>query len=232
MHHSFWLQRWQEKRIGFHLDTINPYLSKYLSKLGQPQDSHVFVPLCGKSHDLYYLHQQGFQVTGNELSRLAVKDFYTEQQLIASKSVIFSENSDGDQVELIHWNSPEVDIICGDFFALNKDQLTEITAVYDRAALVALPVEMRENYVGKLLEILPEKTSILLVTLDYDETEKRGPPFSVTEDEVFKLYGTDFDIECLEVSDIRPEERSERSQNMSYFNERVFLLNKHSSTRP
>ena len=231
MHHSFWLQRWQEKRIGFHLDTINPYLSKYLSKLGQPGNSHVFVPLCGKSHDLHYLHQQGYQVTGNELSCLAVKDFYTEQQLIASKSVIFSKNLVQEQVELAHWHSPEVDIICGDFFALNKDQLTEITAVYDRAALVALPLEMRENYVAKLLEILPEKTSILLVTLDYDETEKQGPPFSVTEDEVVKLYGAHFDIECLEVSDIRPEERSERSQNMSYFNECVFLLNKHSSPR-
>ena len=224
MHHSFWLQRWQEKRIGFHLDTTNPYLSKYLSRLGAAENSHVFVPLCGKSHDLHYLYQQGYRVTGNELSELAVKDFYTEQQLIASKSAIFNENSVGEQVELSHWNSPEVDIICGDFFAMSKDQLHDITTVYDRAALVALPAEMRRKYVKKLLEILPQQVTILLVTLDYDETEKQGPPFSVSEEEVMQLYSTDFTIECLEVADIRPEDRSSRSQNMTYFNERVFLL--------
>ncbi|MBE9525663.1 MAG: thiopurine S-methyltransferase [Proteobacteria bacterium] len=228
MHHSFWLQRWQQGRIGFHLDATNPYLSKYLSKLGQPENSHVFVPLCGKSHDLYYLHQQGYRVTGNELSCLAVKDFYTEQQLIASKSVIFNENSDGDQVELTHWQSAEVDIICGDFFALKKEQLTEITTVYDRASLVALPSNMRKKYVKKLLEILPEKVSILLVILDYDENEKQGPPFSVTEEEVYQLYQSHFSIKCLEIADIKVENRSPRSQNMSYFNERVFLLKRDS----
>lgn len=44
MHHSFWLQRWQENRIGFHLDTTNPYLSK----LGQPENSHVLCPYVVK----------------------------------------------------------------------------------------------------------------------------------------------------------------------------------------
>ncbi|RLA18645.1 MAG: thiopurine S-methyltransferase, partial [Gammaproteobacteria bacterium] len=164
------------------------------------------------------------RVTGNELSCLAVKDFYTEQQLIASKSVIFNENSDGDQVELTHWHSQEVDIICGNFFALKKEQLTEITTVYDRVALVALPSDMRKKYIKKLSEILPKKVSILLVSLDYDENEKQGPPFSVTEEEVYQLYQSHFSIKCLEIADIKVENRSPRSQNMSYFNESVFLL--------
>ncbi|MCU7836391.1 MAG: thiopurine S-methyltransferase [gamma proteobacterium symbiont of Taylorina sp.] len=224
MQHSYWLQRWQEKRIGFHLDAANPYLSSYLPLLGHSEDSHVFVPMCGKSHDLYYLHQQGYRVTGNELSDLAVKDFYTEQQLKASKSVLFDENSKTEQVELMLWTSPEVDIICGDFFALNKEQLHDITAVYDRGSLVALPYKMRKKYVKKLLKIVPKKVPILLVTLDYDEKEKKGPPFSVTEEEVFQLYSRYFDIRCLEIADIKPEKRSSRSQNMSYFNERVFFL--------
>jgi len=163
-------------------------------------------------------------VTGNELSDLAVRDFYTKQQINASNSVIFCENSSTKQTGLTYWNSPEVDILCGDFFSLNKNQLTDITAVYDRASLVSLPSEMREKYVKKLLDILPEKSSILLVTLDYDENEKQGPPFSVTEEEVFELYNEYFEVKCLEVAEIKPEDRSPRSQNMSYFNERVFFL--------
>ncbi|MCW8933076.1 MAG: thiopurine S-methyltransferase [Gammaproteobacteria bacterium] len=226
MHHSFWHQRWQEQRIGFHLDKINSYLSKYWHKFDVPDQSHVFVPLCGKTNDLLFFHQQGHRVIGNELSTLAVQDFYTEQQLNASKTIISSEKNFQGQSEVTLWSSPEVDILCGDFFALEKDYLPDISVVYDRAALVALPSEMREKYVEKMLTLLPKKVSMLLLTLDYDEKEKQGPPFSVTEEEVYRLYGEHFDIELLEVADINEESRSPRSQNMSYFNERVFLLEK------
>ncbi|MCU7939526.1 MAG: thiopurine S-methyltransferase [gamma proteobacterium symbiont of Bathyaustriella thionipta] len=224
MHHSFWHQRWQEQRIGFHLDKVNPYLSKYWHRLEVLEQGCVFVPLCGKSHDLLFFHQQGQKVLGNELSSLAVQDFYTEQRLNASKTIISSKNNSSNETELIRWSSPQVDILCGDFFALEKDYLSDITIVYDRAALVALPSDMRQFYVKKLLQILPEKIKILLLTLDYDENEKQGPPFSVTEEEVYQLYGKNFSIELLEVTDIAAEQRSPRSQNMSYFNERVFLL--------
>ena len=224
MHHSFWHQRWQEQHIGFHLDKINPYLSKYWHRLEVSEQGRVFVPLCGKSHDLLFLYQQGHKVVGNELSSLAVQDFYTEQQLNASKTIISSEKKLSDETALTLWDSPEVAIYCGDFFALKKGYLSDISAVYDRAALVALPREMRENYVKKMLEILPQKVKILLLTLDYDENEKQGPPFSVTEEEVYRLYGDYFSIELLEVADIAAEQRSPRSQNMSYFNERAFFL--------
>ncbi len=224
MHHSYWHQRWQEQRIGFHLDKVNPYLSKYWHRLKLEEQSRVLVPLCGKTKDLHFLYQQGFRVLGNELNTLAVQDFYTEQQLNASKTIISDEKNVSNQTELTLWNSPEVDILCGDFFALKKDYLHDITAVYDRAALVALPLEIREKYVQKLLELLPQKISMLLLTLDYDEKEKQGPPYSVTEEEVYRLYGEYFEIELLEVADISADSRSPRSQNMSYFNERVFLL--------
>jgi len=118
-----------------------------------------------------------------------VQDFYTEQQLNASKKVISSEKNYSGTSEMILWESPEVDILCGDFFALKNEHLYDISAVYDRAALVALASEMREKYVKKMLTLLPEKVSMLLLTLDYDENEKQGPPFSVTEQEVYRLYG-------------------------------------------
>jgi thiopurine S-methyltransferase len=224
MHHSFWHDRWQEQRIGFHLDKVNPYLSKYWHRINATEQSRVFVPLCGKSNDLLFFQQQGCRVIGNELSTLAVQDFYTEQQLNASKTIISSEKKISQESELTLWASPEVDILCGDFFVLKKEHLSDISVVYDRAALVALPAEMREKYVKKILSLLPKKVTMLLLTLDYDENEKQGPPFSVTEDEVYRLYGGHFDIELLEVAEISSKNRSPRSQNMTYFNERAFLL--------
>ncbi len=224
MHSSFWHQCWQEQRIGFHQNKINSYLSKYWPNLNVPENSRVFVPLCGKSLDLCYFPQQRLKVLGNEISTLAVQDFYTEQQLNASKTVISDKNSALGQSVMTLWQSEDIDIICADFFDLKKEQLLDIKAIYDRAALVAFTPEMRRKYVHKMLEILPDKVSMLLLTLDYNEAEKQGPPFSVTQDEVFELYEPYFSIELLEVSEIAPQQRSPRSQNMSYFNERIFLL--------
>mgnify|MGYP001828449279 CR=1 FL=1 len=226
MQHSYWLERWHENRIGFHLDSFNPFLEKYWERLKLPENSRVFVPLCGKSKDLIFLHQQGHQVLGNELSPLAVKDFYTEQQVNASKSVISAKNPSTGQPNLQHWISEKVDILCGDFFSINKEQLADITAVYDRGALVALPPKMRVDYVSKLLEILPRKVSMLLLTLEYDEKLKQGPPFSVSEDEVRTLFGEQFNIELLVVEDITEEQRSPNSQQLSYFRERAWLLSR------
>ena len=226
MQHSFWLERWRDNRIGFHLEHINPFLAAYWSRLHLPQDSKVFVPFCGKSKDLLFLHQQGHKVIGNELSPLAVNDFYTEHQLNASKSDISGENSSVPEKPLQLWQSDKVDIFCGDFFSLEKEQLADISAVYDRAALVALPSKMRQNYARKMLQILPQKVCMLLLTLEYDDTEKQGPPFSVTEEEVSRLYGQQFEIELLEVKDINEAQRSSRSQHLSYLREKVYLLNR------
>jgi len=74
------------------------------------------------------------------------------------------------------------------------DDLKHIRLVYDRAALIALPPEMRKGYVDHLTAIIPDDTRILLITLDYDSSEMQGPPFNVTDDEVFRLYGEDYEI--------------------------------------
>ncbi len=224
MHHSFWHQCWQEQRIRFHQQKINSYLEKYWHRLKDAAPGRVFVPLCGKSLDLLFFHQQGYKVLGNELSSLAVQDFYTEQQLNASKTIISSEKNSQDGTGLVYWKSKQVDILCADFFTLDKCYLYDISMVYDHSSLVALPLKMREKYVKKLLQLLPEKVKILLLTLDYDEDETQGPPFSVTEEEVYHLYQHDFNIELLEVNNIHEAQRSPHPQNMPCFNERVFLL--------
>lgn len=225
MQPDYWHQRWRDKEIGFHQDEINPFLVKYWSKLGLEKGARVLVPLCGKSNDMLFLAARGYEIVGNELSSVAVEQFFATAGGEVKQQKIFLENSISGTDKMYLWQG-EVSILQGDFFDLDKTITGDIQAVYDRAALVALPQEMRKAYVRHLISLVPDKVSILLVTLEYDQSEKAGPPFSVSELEVRQLFEPDFSVELLECLDISEEMRSVRSQNLSFFRETVYLISR------
>ncbi len=212
----FWLARWREGKLGFHQEEINPYLQRFWPSLQVPAANSVFVPLCGKSHDLLWLHQQGHPVVGVEISELAVRSFFTEQGLC------FTREKRG---TFTRFYAHDVELLCGDFFDLRPPELAGVTAVYYRAALIALPPQMRQYYVAHLYNfLLPGKVSALLVTLEYPPNEMEGPPFSVTEKEVRKLFQPEFRIELLEEQDILETTPFFREQGLTALNEKAFRL--------
>jgi thiopurine S-methyltransferase len=179
MEPDFWHQRWQQNQIGFHQGEVNPYLRQYWSALNVAAPARVLVPLCGKSLDLCWLLQQGYQVEGVELSELAVRAFFEEQGIAAQRI------TRGDwQV----WESDSLRLWCGDFFKLHAELLGRIDAVYDRAALIALPAAMRQQYVQHI-QALVGSVPHLLITLEYPQAQMDGPPFSVEHAEVEALFG-------------------------------------------
>ncbi len=189
MEAQFWHDRWTANQIGFHQTEINRHLQSYWSRLNAPKGSTIFVPLCGKSLDMLWLLEQGYRVFGVELSTLAVEAFFTENQLSAKQETVGA---------FTRWKLDELEIWCGDFFQLTAEDLSHVTAVYDRASLIALPPEMRQAYQQQLLSILPPQIAILLITLNYPQHLVKGPPFSVPEKEVYSLYQADFNIELLD----------------------------------
>ncbi|HEY9541867.1 MAG TPA: thiopurine S-methyltransferase [Luteimonas sp.] len=194
---DFWQQRWRDNRIGFHRDGVLPLLEKHWPSLGLATGSRVFVPLCGKSLDMAWLAARGHRVLGVELSPLAVGQFFDENGLAPTKR----ESPLG-----THFTAGPIEIICGDAFALDAQTLADCAAVYDRAALIALPRPMRDVYVGELHARLPVGCRGLLVTLEYPPDEKAGPPFPVDAAEVERLYGRDWEVEQLERRDILASE--------------------------
>jgi thiopurine S-methyltransferase len=119
-----------------------------------------------------------------------------------------------------------IEIICGDAFALDADALRDCTAVFDRAALIALPPDLRRRYAGELYARLPTGCRGLLITLDYPQHEKDGPPFSVPEDEVHALYARDWQIEQLECRTIPPEHPGYVGGALSRLDTAVYSLQK------
>ncbi|HEY0503027.1 MAG TPA: thiopurine S-methyltransferase [Lysobacter sp.] len=190
---DFWRRRWRDGQIGFHQDVPTPLLLKHWPSLGVPSGTRVFVPLAGKTLDMAWFAAQGYRVLGVELSQLAVDAFFAEHGLEPERR----ESRYG-----THYSAGGIELILGDAFALDVEVLAECTAVFDRAALIALPPDLRQRYARELYARLPTGCDGLLITLEYPQHEKAGPPFSVDEAEVRGHYARDWNVEVLERRDI------------------------------
>lgn len=218
MKNEFWLERWEREETGFHQDEINPYLCQYWQDLHAAHGGEVFVPLCGKSRDMLWLRKQGHRVLGVELSAIAVQAFFRENGLIPQRATSGKFDC---------YEADGIRILCGDFFDLGKDDLAQVSSVYDRASLIALPPEMRERYVRHLAGILTPATKILLITFDYPQPEMPGPPFAVTAGEVEALYQGRAGVRLLAQLDVLPQNPRFRERGLSSLQENVFLLELH-----
>ncbi len=177
MDKNFWLERWKNNEIAFHLHDANPLIVKYFKELWLEKGDRVFVPLCGKTLDIGWLLYQGYRVVGAELAESAIV------QLFADLKVTPQISQKGKHK---HYAAENIDIYVGDIFELSADQLGVVgvvDAVYDRAALVALPEEMRHVYVEHLMDITDQAPQ-LLITYEYDQSKIPGPPFSISGDEL------------------------------------------------
>ena len=189
MEREFWLERWRLNQIGFHQADYNERLLRHWSALKVPADAQVFVPLCGKSRDMWWLASRGHSVIGVEIASTAVEAFFAEASAPHDR-----RHSD----KFVAYEGDRVRIFCGDFFDLGGAQLRDVRGVFDRAALVALPPPLRRRYCDHLLEVLPVGTAILLLTLEYDQKKVDGPPFAVLREEVDALYGSRCSIYLLD----------------------------------
>lgn len=189
---DFWIERWQKGEIGFHQAGGNDLLSKHWPGLGVAPGSTVLVPLCGKSLDMVWLAGQGYKVIGVELSPLAADDFFREQGVEAETHTAgpFMVRSAG-----------PISIWCGDIFELPAAAVSEVAAVYDRAALVALPPTLQARYARTLRSILPGEARILLIGLSYPDGQIAGPPFSTPLTQVEELFGATYNIGIRETRD-------------------------------
>ncbi|QZD69626.1 MULTISPECIES: thiopurine S-methyltransferase [unclassified Pseudomonas] len=214
MQPEFWHKKWESNQIGFHQPEVNPYLQRHWPDLAIPAQARVLVPLCGKSLDLLWLAGRGHRVLGVELSEKAVEDFFREQQL---QPQISEEGS------FKVYRAGAIELWCGDFFSLTAADVAGCTALYDRAAVIALPQAMRERYAAHLQGLLPTCRG-LLVTLDYDQSQMPGPPFSVDDAEVQRLLGSAWRVEMLEEQDILGDSWKFVQAGVTRLEERVYRI--------
>lgn len=180
-----WLQLWREQRLDFHERVANRFLTRFWPGMDHRQGSRVFVPLCGKSQDMIWLAGQGHEVIGVELSPIAVKAFFKENGLRPVKRRVAG---------FTRWQHGRISILCGDYFALTRATLGQVDTVYDRAALTALPADVRRLYVAHLQGLTAADTDVFLLTVEDGEDDvPTDQPLRVDE-EIEALYAAAFDI--------------------------------------
>lgn len=215
MQADFWLQRWREGRTGFHRDAPMPLLVKHWPALDLPTGSRALVPLAGKTLDMLWLREQGCRVLGVELSPLAVQQFFDEHDLHAD----VHESPLG-----VHHVVGNIEIIQGDVMALDDATLATCDAIYDRAAIIALPAPLRERYAREVYARLPPRCRGLMITLEYPQHEMDGPPFSVDADNIHMLLGDKWQTQLLERRDILASQPGFQHEGVTELHTGVYRL--------
>ena len=187
MDSNFWHQKWESNEIGFHQRAVNPLLAEYINTLSLAEGDRLFLPLCGKTLDIAWLLSKGYRVAGAELNKPAVEQLFSELGIEPRISTLGN---------LDCYSAENIDIFVGDIFELSSETLGGVDAIYDRAALVALPDQMRNKYRSHLLEITHSAPQLLL-TFEYDQTVMEGPPFSISPDDVKQYYSDKYSLSLL-----------------------------------
>ncbi len=201
---EFWHAKWEKGEIGFHQPEVNSLLATYLDTIELDSNSRIFVPLCGKTLDISWLLSQGYRVVGAELNALAIEQLFDE---LAIKPTIASIGiaSTG---KIKHYVSDRLEVFVGDIFDLSQKMLGGVDLVYDRAALVALPLGMRKDYTAHLISI-SQQAPQLLVCFEYDQAVMEGPPFSIKRKEVEQHYQSNYQLTLL-ASEQMPEKLKDK----------------------
>lgn len=221
MDHAFWIDRWQKADTGFHRANPHRLLTTYWPQMALAPASGVFVPLCGKSSDMTWLAAQGHKVIGSELSPIAVDAFFKDQGLTP-------------QVEphgaLVHKSADAYHLWQGDILQLTPAHVGTIAAVYDRAALVALPTEMQWRYTALLATLMPAGGKLFLISLSYDQGEMDGPPFSMPAETIRSLFADKFDIDHVNTNPEALEESGNlKKRGLSKLTETLQILTRRST---
>ena len=227
---QYWQQKWDEGKIGFHQKQVNKQLVTFwpdviTADADQPGNANscIFVPLCGKSLDMLWLHQQGHAVFGIDLSTKAVQGFFDDNQLRYKKDEV-----DGFQRFTGSGEADGITLLAGDFFKLTPPMVSHCNILYDRAATIAMPPAMRGDYTGHLAMLMRPGSRGLLVTISYDQSRMDGPPFSVTDDNLRDLLGKSFDLAELAHHSGPERVGNLAERGLETLDERVYLLSRKS----
>lgn len=198
------------------MEQVFPLLKMYWPHLHLAANATVVVPLCGMSLDIQWLIKQGHYIIGVDVSPKAIRS------LMQTHAQPFEKSSKG---QFDRYKSTSLELWCGDFFKLQKEWLPPVDAIYDKAALIALPPALRKKYARTIQNLTEPHTQIFLNCFEYEQNEMSGPPFAVFRDELEASYGEQFSINLLHSHSLLEELTTFHQRGLrSYLIEKIYHL--------
>jgi len=212
---SFWQKCWQRNTLGFHQETVHPFIEQFLLPQLTTATQHVFVPLCGKSLDMLWFAKR-MKVSGAELSEIACRSFFQERELPYQEDQYDSFNV---------FSFENIKLWQGDFFKLSPKSIEKNDWIYDRAAIIALPQEMQQQYAQHLSRFISDNTTLFLISLEFPQEELEGPPFSIPSSKIKQLF-SHYEVNCIAENELEDKKFAQRTFNVNKLVERLYLIKK------
>lgn len=177
---DLWIRLWKDQNTEFHQPEVNRFLQRFWPPRPDGAERRVFVPFCGMSLDMIWLAAQGDHVVGVELSPIAVRRFFDENELEVTSVQIG---------EFQCFQAGRISVLCGDYFRLNRSILGPVDVIYDCTSLSALAEESRAPYIAHMRSLVDPGTQVLLLTIVDSEPGASPSSLHEVEPEVRLLYG-------------------------------------------
>lgn len=199
---EYWENRYKCNAIQWHIDEVHPQLLRYLSELTQqgadnPENAEkklkFFLPLCGKSKDIPFLVNLGFDVFGVEAVPSVIQEFSQQNKL----DLVYDESR-----FLYHNKGETLKIYCGDLFKCPIEEYGPFDCVWDRASFIALDYSFRPAYLDMMKRAIAlgkqHDFRYLLQSVKFDKNNFAGPPRCVDSQDIDEFYRSWADVTQLE----------------------------------
>ena len=212
-----WKERWDRGQASWHRDTVDARLKSHLDRLtGGKKHISILVTWCGKSLDIPWLCEQGFDVVGVEISETAA------QQLFEENGIPYDTAQEG--VFKVHKaRDRPLKIFTGDYYKLTPEVCGTFEAVWDHNAFGAVEPSNRELYIQVLVSLLKPNACILVSNWEFDQTKRSKAPFSVPTQLIKGLFEEKFIVEFLDSSNYYTPYFTKKF-NLEWGNELLHLL--------
>jgi thiopurine S-methyltransferase len=200
---SFWGKRWSTGNTRWHKTAVHASLQKYcddaLLEMIVGGGARILVPLCGKTVDMAFLAKKRpiAEVVGVDGVPQAIETFIQEQPELSIEAA-------GEFGGYQKHKGESIALLTGDFFNLTPEIAGgPFDGVWDRGSLVAIDPLLREQYVDKIGELIgkPNGRYLLATVIRGNKDTKTGPPFSIDETEVRRLFGNKSWVDSIQLLD-------------------------------
>ena len=189
---GIWERRWEEGTTSWHREKVSDVLSKYLKDLTENETGvSILVTWCGKSVDLPWLCQEGYNVVGVELSVIAAKQMFEEN------GIPYTVTRKGEFV-VYQASDRKLKIFSGNFYKFSPEIAGTFEAVWDNNAFGAAEPEDRDAYQEVLLSLLKPNGRVLLTCFEYGDQQRMQAPFSIPPAQLKDVFQDNFDVQFLE----------------------------------